>query len=213
MPGPIHHPFRTFSRRELTLRPTTRVVAFNTRSFAFRKFRPTLPVGRTTPKFALLSCRPAHTKEGSARSPVQTLRWPGHLRHFCCRQVALGITSWSPCQAQSPNPGFWKAGAYTPAGSPSGGVYHPGFHIAGNISQRVLTEARAGRSPAANNRSSRSQPLTLWVALLHQLRKGERGEERELFVHPTTPALYLAHRMSERAPYATTCVRGAHPES
>ena len=71
MPGPIHHPFRTFSRRELPLRPTTRVVAFNTRSFAFRKFRPTLPVGRTTPKFALLSCRPAHTKEGSARSPVR----------------------------------------------------------------------------------------------------------------------------------------------
>ena len=34
---PCHHPFQTFSRRELTLRPATQVVAFNTQGFTFRK--------------------------------------------------------------------------------------------------------------------------------------------------------------------------------
>ena len=37
MQGPIRHPFRIIGRRELTLRPATRVVAFNTRGFASRK--------------------------------------------------------------------------------------------------------------------------------------------------------------------------------
>ena len=73
---------------------------------------------------------------------------------------------------------FWQAGAYTLASNASGGVYHPQFHVSENISQRVLTEARGERAPAANNRCSPSQPLTLWVALLQQVRIGEHSERR-----------------------------------
>ena len=73
---------------------------------------------------------------------------------------------------------FRQAGAYTPASNPSGGVYHPGFHVSEDMNQRVLTEARVERAPGTNNRSSPSHPLTLWVALLHQVHIRKRGERR-----------------------------------
>ena len=110
--GPCHHPFQTFSRRELTLRPATPVVAFNTQGFTFRKISTNFARGLDTSEVrpTVVHAHIPQTGNGvgttprsetpMARAPPALLLSPGCPWHRFSVSLS-GPVCWDPAITQS----------------------------------------------------------------------------------------------------------------